>query len=210
MSKIILDLCGGSGSWSKPYKDAGYEVINVTLPEYDVRTFHWDGPPVYGILAAPPCESFSNVRSGLPVKNQSMSRKDGLEIVEACMRIIRECDPVFWCLENPVKGSLVKYLGRPEMTFQPYEYGDGWAKGTALWGRFNHPQKTYNAKNRPEAVPGLYVRPGRDYPSLAFQHRSAVEIIPQLEPFKSFVKTDYDLRSLTPPSFAKAFFDTNQ
>ena len=24
--KIILDLCGGTGSWSKPYKDAGYDV----------------------------------------------------------------------------------------------------------------------------------------------------------------------------------------
>lgn len=23
-NKIILDLCGGTGSWSKPYKDAGY------------------------------------------------------------------------------------------------------------------------------------------------------------------------------------------
>lgn len=22
--KIILDLCGGTGSWSKPYKEAGY------------------------------------------------------------------------------------------------------------------------------------------------------------------------------------------
>lgn len=24
--KIILDLCGGTGSWSKPYRDAGYDV----------------------------------------------------------------------------------------------------------------------------------------------------------------------------------------
>ena len=24
--KIILDLCGGTGAWSKPYKDAGYDV----------------------------------------------------------------------------------------------------------------------------------------------------------------------------------------
>jgi ubiquinone/menaquinone biosynthesis C-methylase UbiE len=24
--KVILDLCGGSGAWSKPYKDAGYDV----------------------------------------------------------------------------------------------------------------------------------------------------------------------------------------
>ena len=26
---LILDLCGGSGSWSQPYKDAGYDVIVV-------------------------------------------------------------------------------------------------------------------------------------------------------------------------------------
>ena len=34
--RIILDLCGGTGAWSRPYKDAGYNVQNVTLPEYDV------------------------------------------------------------------------------------------------------------------------------------------------------------------------------
>jgi len=34
--KIILDLCGGTGSWSKPYKDAGYDVRVITLPEYNV------------------------------------------------------------------------------------------------------------------------------------------------------------------------------
>ena len=34
--KIILDLCGGTGSWSKPYKDAGYDVRVITLPEHDV------------------------------------------------------------------------------------------------------------------------------------------------------------------------------
>ena len=52
--KLILDLCGGTGSWSKPYKDAGYDVRVVTLPEHDVRLYQ---PPqgVYGILAAPPC-----------------------------------------------------------------------------------------------------------------------------------------------------------
>ncbi len=51
--KIILDLCGGSGSWSKAYAAAGYDVRNITLPAYDVLTYE---PPdnVYGILAAPP------------------------------------------------------------------------------------------------------------------------------------------------------------
>lgn len=48
--KIILDLCGGTGSWSKPYKDVGYDVRVITLPDYDVRTYE---PPenVYGILS---------------------------------------------------------------------------------------------------------------------------------------------------------------
>jgi len=26
MNKVILDLCGGTGSWSKPYKDNNYDV----------------------------------------------------------------------------------------------------------------------------------------------------------------------------------------
>ena len=51
--KIILDLCGGTGSWSSPYLHAGYDVRLVTLPLTDVRIYQ---PPanVYGILAAPP------------------------------------------------------------------------------------------------------------------------------------------------------------
>lgn len=51
--KIILDLCGGTGSWSKPYRDAGYDVRVVTLPENDVCTYvpperlrHLSGYPV--------------------------------------------------------------------------------------------------------------------------------------------------------------------
>lgn len=36
MGKIILDLCGGTGSWSKPYRDAGYDVKIITLPHYDL------------------------------------------------------------------------------------------------------------------------------------------------------------------------------
>ena len=32
---IILDLCSGTGSWSQPYRDAGYDVRMVTLPDDD-------------------------------------------------------------------------------------------------------------------------------------------------------------------------------
>ena len=57
-NKIILDLCGGTGSWSKPYKDNGYDVRLITLPEIDVRKYHLPNK-VYGVLAAPPCTHFS-------------------------------------------------------------------------------------------------------------------------------------------------------
>lgn len=57
--KIILDLCGGTGSWSNPYKEAGYDVQLVSLPNNDVKDFVLLGKPVYGILAAPPCTEFS-------------------------------------------------------------------------------------------------------------------------------------------------------
>lgn len=36
IAKIILDLCGGTGSWSKPYRDAGYDVRVITLPRYNL------------------------------------------------------------------------------------------------------------------------------------------------------------------------------
>jgi hypothetical protein len=32
--KIILDLCGGTGAWSKPYRDAGYDVRAITPPGF--------------------------------------------------------------------------------------------------------------------------------------------------------------------------------
>lgn len=34
--KIILDLCGGTGSWSRPYVEAGYDVRVITLPSHNI------------------------------------------------------------------------------------------------------------------------------------------------------------------------------
>jgi len=81
--KIILDLCGGTGSWSKPYKDAGYDVKVITPPEYDVTKVEFNRlgmefqrcdldngktltvlyQDIFGILAAPPCTMFSIARN---------------------------------------------------------------------------------------------------------------------------------------------------
>lgn len=80
--KIILDLCGGTGAWSRPYREAGYDVRLITLPDNDVCTYE---PPdyVYGILAAPPCTEFSVAKGNRPRNFES-----GVEVMAACMRII--------------------------------------------------------------------------------------------------------------------------
>lgn len=160
--KIILDLCGGTGSWSKYYKNNGYDVRIITLPEYSVTDVVFSDEymvfnkqnynvndmaikynEVYGILAAPPCTMFSIARNDKTAK-QPRDLKGGMQIVNACLEIIHNClynnfrvgqGLKFWALENPYSGYLKRFLGKPALIFQPYEYGDPYTKKTAIWRR---------------------------------------------------------------------------
>ncbi len=196
MNKIILDLCGGTGSWSKPYDKNGYNVLNVTGPDWDVRLFpslssdkarHPRGfsditkLKVHGILAAPPCTVFSG--SGATWKRTDKDITDGLSVVDACLRIIYATKPKFWALENPV-GKLRKWLGPPVMSFNPCDFGDAYKKKTLLWGNFNT-----NLKKKP-------VKPV--IPSPLHQNYGGKS---------ERTKT---MRSITPKGFAKAFFEANK
>jgi hypothetical protein len=186
--KVILDLCGGTGAWSKPYKDAGYDVRLITLPDNDVRLYI---PPenVYGILAAPPCTAFSMMRNfwGGPTEQRFI---EGLETVSACTRIILVSRPKFWALENP-KGYLRRFIGLPTWTFNPYYYGDNYPKITDLWGRFNVPLP--QRISRPEGL-------------VKFAHIASKDIHPEY----CGKLTRQERRSITPPGFAKAFFEANR
>ena len=136
--KLILDLCGGTGAWSKPYADAGYEVVIVDT-EQDVRLFHTTAK-VHGILAAPPCTHLAGSGARWWKDKGEDALFESLSIVDACLRVVLLTQPEWWCLENPV-GRLVHYLGKPKMYFQPWEYGDPYTKKTCLWGDFNEPVK---------------------------------------------------------------------
>jgi hypothetical protein len=188
--KIILDLCGGTGSWSKPYKDAGYDVRVITLPEYDVCTYV---PPdnVYGILAAPPCNEFSIAKHFHGKGNYAHDFEKGLEVCAACCRIILTCNPVFYAVENPANGLLKNWLKVPAYIFNPWQYGDNYQKNTALWGRFNIPAPTITEK--PEGMKKFSMLHSKDiYP----------------EYYGTY--TRQERRAITPPRFAKAFFKANQ
>jgi len=209
--KIILDLCGGTGSWSKPYQEAGYDVRVITLPDNDVRTYQ---PPenVYGILAAPPCTMFSYARTNA---KKQRDLKEGMECVRACLDIIWKMMEVkqdtksktiplqFWALENPYHGFLKKFLGKPAMTFDPWEFGDGYQKRTALWGHFNEPIKnpipmTQEAKAKTNSY--LHTL------GVKFDYLKSKDIHPE-----AFGKFDRQTRrSITPAGFAKAFYEANK
>jgi len=140
--KIILDLCGGTGAWSRPYEKAGYDVRNITLPDYDIRNYIVSScENIYGILAAPPCTMFSLARTRAKTPRDF---REGMELVQECLKIIWECrynyKLKFWCLENPM-GYLRQFLGKPVFTFNPCDFGDNYTKKTDLWGYFNIPKK---------------------------------------------------------------------
>ena len=179
-SKIILDLCGGTGAWSDPYVKAGYNVRNITLPGNDVRSYI---PPesVYGILAAPPCSEFSLAKA-----NQPRDFKGAMEIVIACLSIIWECHPTFWCMENP-RGFLRQFIGKPPLTIWYWQFGDNLGKPTDLWGYYNPPKAIYTEP------PGLL---------------QEWERIKSINPVQN--QSRKDVRAITPPCFAKAFFEANK
>ncbi len=173
----IVSLCDRTGNWPHFYRQAGYEVIQLDLTNGDdVRLLeHIRG--VRGVLAAPPCTYFAN--SGARWKRTDDQMRDGLSVVDACLRFIVACRPAWWALENPI-GKLSRYLGPPRMYFDPCDYGDPYTKKTALWGEFKIPRKT---PVEPTEGSKMHLLP----PSA---DRAA-------------------LRSVTPLGFSRAFFEAN-
>lgn len=188
----ILDLCSGSGSWSNPYRDAGYEIIEVTWPESDARL--WPSPPssrarwtneffdirewigkIHGILAGPPCTMFSNAGNAHQRTDEQMIH--ALSVADACIRLCWVLKPKWWVLENPT-GKINKWYGDPVYSFDPCDFGDPYTKKTLLWGRFNYP-----------------VKDGYVFPTEGSKMHKAV---------RSQAK-----RSMTPQGFANAFFEAN-
>ncbi len=217
MDKIILDLCGGTGSWSKPYKEAGYDVRVITLPEYDLFDTHmharaikfWNkytssvevvnADEVYGIFAAPTCTMFSLART------TAKSQRDfegGMKLVKKCLEIIWLCRASnssalrFWALENP-QGYLRQFLGRPPLTFSPEEYGENYTKKTDIWGYFNIPKKSPYKLSHDEQL--LSCRNNRVLPDL---------------PDDYIMPTGWNRRaarrSMTSKRFAEAFYKANK
>lgn len=217
-NKIILDLCGGTGAWSRPYREAGYDVKLVTLPKYNVTSVefvrhgmefvrqdvHYQDSTtvlyrdVYGILAAPPCTEFSKAKGSLP-----RDFEGGVKVMAACLQIIWQCrihgKPAFWALENPV-GFMRQFMGRPHFTYKHWQYGDFGIKPTDIWGYFKEPIPT--VKDRPALLTAMY--PDGCSHGLILSHPSAPPEYADMGLNRAAI------RAITPKGFANAFYKANR
>ncbi len=188
----ILSLCDHTGNWSRPYAEAGYQVIQVDVQSgVDVRLIEHLAEPVHGILAAPPCTHFSKAGAHLWPGKGYVAILDGLSIVDACLRAVAIYRPAWWALENPA-GRLKRWLGPAKWSFDPCDFGDPWTKRTYLWGDFTPPTPLFSAQACRQVAPAPMIgRPGcRDRTTLLGSRGKAQ-------------------RSATPEGFAQAFYESN-
>lgn len=128
----MLDLFAGLGGASAAMIARGWDVVTVDVqPAFgcthtaDLREWSYDGPPVHLVWASPPCQEFS--RHGMPWLRKRNPPPPSMDLLNAALRIIHECDPVWWVVEN-VRGAIAFF--RPVL-------GDPVQVGAAmLWGRF--------------------------------------------------------------------------
>lgn len=210
--KLILDLCGGTGSWSEPYRASGeYDVI-VVDPEYKgkgritetVEEFcdrELIPGSVHGVLAAPPCTEFASSGACWWERKEEKNPKyleEALGTVFACLEVVKKTEPKWWILENPV-GRLSSLLGPTKMKFDPWEFGDPYTKKTCLWGEFTVPVRSPVESCRTEE---------RHNDPKSFFERNSPNIARYINSFEGGLSRSA-LRSITPPGFARAFFRAN-
>ena len=206
MKKVIVSLFDFTGNWCKPYKDAGYNVI-----QHDLKTGqdifadtipaaiadHVDGNRIHGLLAAIPCTDFavSGARWFKKKETQPADYKGPVEFEStvdmsigmalAVLFIVELLKPLWWSAEQPIGRlhNLVPEMGKPKMYFNPHEFGHPYSKKTALYGNFNT---------------NLYKTPVLNL----FGSEMWSKYGGKSEKTKA-------LRSVTPIGFAKAFFEAN-
>ena len=225
--RIILDLCGGTGLWSKPYADAGYKVKNITLPKFNIfsaeindidkkmifpyntdklhEALTIDINKVYGIFAAPTCTHFSLART---TAKTPRDLEGAFSLVQKCLDIIHICvyneTLQFWALENPM-GLLRRFLGKPPLTINPFEYAgfadnpesEAYTKKTDIWGDYNIPKQKI-VKLTPQQIKDC-----------SNNNRTLPEI-PDNYNIDPLMTKQAIRRSITPSGFARSFFKSNK
>ena len=150
MKKHMLDLYAGLGGMSESFiRSPSWSVLridnnpmlsgveNMVLMDVEHVDPHpsWTGHRIEYIHASPPCDEFSlayNSKRANHLRESDLPYLPNMKPLFEAIRIIEQCNPRFWTIEN-VAGSVKFYepfLGKP--TFR--------TSGHVFWG--NHPSIT--------------------------------------------------------------------
>jgi site-specific DNA-cytosine methylase len=147
LNKLMLDIFSGLEGASQAQKERGWEVITVDNDPLfnptvvaDVNNWSWYGRRPDFAWFSPPCDEFARefmpwIRTGRP---------PDLSLLFASMRIIKECRPRYWIIEN-VRGAIRwfrPFLGDPRAIVGPF----------FLWGYYPDIGKPKIKKRKKESM----------------------------------------------------------
>ena len=151
---LIVSLFDYTGIWSQPYRDAGYDVLQIDIQHgRDILT-----EPIvtgaHGIILQPPCTDFAGSGARWFADKDADGRtEESVKLVKTGLAWVKANKPAWWVLENPIGRihKMVPELGQPIYKFSPHQYGETYRKTTWLWGNFNPPLPT-TPENRPQGT----------------------------------------------------------
>lgn len=211
MKKVLISLFDHSGNASKPYRDGGWDVIQVDIKNgIDILTWdYWrayqkyitdsDVMPEVGIIAMVPCTDYAlsgaawfsqKDKDGRTTESQKLvaKTKEIIDFFDFKLHVLK-----FWQIENPMSRihKLNLWMGSPTLKFNPCDFAgyspnpenDRYNKQTWIWGKFNIPVKLRYEPLQKE-FPGHLKLGGKS-------------------------ERTKELRSITPMGFAYAFYEYN-
>lgn len=209
MNKVLISIFDLTGNASRPYREAGWEVIQIDI-QHGVDILQWDYKKWYteswhyrhkhdiGIIAMVPCTDYAlSGAKHFKKKDLNGDTTKSQELVAKTKEIIdyftNERVLLFWQIENPMSRihKLNPWMGEVKLQFNPCDYAgydptpdnSRYNKRTWLWGKFNMPEKKY-------MEPIAKENPGwRQYGGKSIKTKNA--------------------RSITPLGFAYAFYEAN-
>lgn len=203
---VCIFLCSKTNIMAKPWAEAGYQCYCVDV-QHSIRrdraeqvgqsggTIHYvwgdvrswlppiDPARIAFMFAFPPCTHLSLSGARDYRKKAGWCLADALQIFDSCMLACRYSGAPFG-VENP-KSRLSTHRRAPDHKFQPWNYGDLWLKETWLWT-------------------------GNGFKMPPFLHASQPDGVTAKIWLASPSDDRADIRSETPPGFARAVYEANR
>lgn len=102
MTELVLSLFPGVGLLDRAFIAAGFCVVQAQdkITGGDIREFHGVPGRLNGIVAGPPCQGFSVLLNKKRLDSNHKSVKNSREMLWHTVRVITECQPEWFLIEN--------------------------------------------------------------------------------------------------------------